>query len=119
MTTSPKLSLIALRCQPASRAGVCLLVKGIGLALPTPLLTFAALGCKLRQTAADGRGGAGYRAFINADETPRRLNANRSKLYPDALLRPASFAIPEHFEGRPDDYRKAKFGPFSNINERY
>lgn len=58
-------------------------------------------------------------AFINADETARRLNPNRARLYPDAALRPRSFAIPEHFEGRTDDYRKAKVGPFPDVNERY
>ena len=58
-------------------------------------------------------------AYINSDSMPRGQNANRYKLYPDAVLRPQGFAIPAHFEGNPEAYRHAKFGPFKDINENY
>jgi thiosulfate dehydrogenase len=59
-------------------------------------------------------------AFINDDATPRGHNPNRMKLYPDAALRPQGFAIPERFADQtPQAYRRAKFGPFKNINEHY
>jgi len=43
-----------------------------------------------------------------------------AKLYPDAALRPQGYAIPEHYAGQPPEaYRRAKFGPFRNVNEDY
>ncbi|WP_026433122.1 c-type cytochrome [Paracidovorax oryzae] len=58
-------------------------------------------------------------AFLNDDATPRLQNPNRLRLYPDPALRPQGFAIPEHFAGRPQAYRRAKFGPFRDVNENY
>lgn len=59
-------------------------------------------------------------AYVNDDNTPRRQNPNRSKLYPDAALRPQGYAIPEHYAGQPPEaYQRAKFGPFRNVNEQY
>jgi len=59
-------------------------------------------------------------AYVNDDSTPRRQNPNRPKLYPDAALRPQGYAIPEHYAGQPPEaYRRAKFGPFRNVNEDY
>lgn len=58
-------------------------------------------------------------AFLNDDATPRLQNPNRQRLYPDPALRPQGFAIPEHFPGQPEAYRRAKFGPFRDVNENY
>lgn len=59
-------------------------------------------------------------AFVNDDATPRKQNPNRMKLYPNPVFRPQGFAIPENFVGQPPDaYKRAKFGPFKNINEHY
>ncbi len=58
-------------------------------------------------------------AYINDDAMPRGQNPNRTRLYTDAALRPQGFAIPEHFTGQPEAYHRAKFGPFSNVNEHY
>lgn len=58
-------------------------------------------------------------AYINDDTMPRGQNPNRTKLYTDAALRPQGFAIPENFGGDDAAYRRAKFGPFKNVNENY
>ena len=58
-------------------------------------------------------------AYINDDSTPRGQNPNRIKLYTDATLRPQGFAIPEHFVDQSKAYKRAKFGPFKNVNENY
>src|SRR6218665_517436 len=58
-------------------------------------------------------------AYINDDSTPRGQAPHRIRLYPDAALRPQGFAIPEHFVNQPKAYRRAKFGPFRNVNENY
>ena len=59
-------------------------------------------------------------AYLNDDAMPRGQNPARSRLYPDSVLRPQGFAIPENFVGQPiEAYRRAKFGPFLNVNEEY
>lgn len=50
-------------------------------------------------------------AYINS-ELPRRHAPGRIGAYPDPAFRPAGFAIPEHFPGDPEGYRRARFGPF-------
>lgn len=50
-------------------------------------------------------------AYINS-ELPRRHAPQRVGAYPDPAFRPAGFAIPEHFPGDPEGYRRARFGPF-------
>lgn len=51
-------------------------------------------------------------AYVNS-ELARRHAPQRVGAYPDPALRPAGFAIPEHFSNAPEGYRRARFGPFA------